>query len=210
VARGLALVVGCWLGAAAIVHAQEGATTRQPPREQAAGKAGQPGVDVDELPISVERIQKELSRQPALDPGPSRPIFRLEIFGERRTLLGPIDWLGSRDGRFRAGGPAWHDQFLAMVTPPEAQSFGAFTGGELLQVAVTSFAQALATRGIVGAVTKAIRTRRERQAEAEVDAAIAAWKAERAADDRPADGPVDASPPGSTEPDSPDGAPAPP
>jgi len=75
----------------------------------------------------------------------------------------------------------WHDQFLNMTTPPEARSFGAFEGTDLLQVMATSLVQRLATETVVGAIKAAFRDRRERQAKEEVDAAIEAWKKEREA-----------------------------
>jgi hypothetical protein len=68
-----------------------------------------------------------------------------------------------------------------MTTPPQARSFGAFEGTDLLQVMVTSLVQGLATETVAGAIKAAIRERRERQAKEEVDAAIAAWKKEREA-----------------------------
>ena len=90
-------------------------------------------------------------------------------------------------------GVPWHDQYLNMVTPPQARSFGAFEGTDLLQVMATSLVQGLAIETVAGAITAAIRERRERQAKAEVDAAIAAWKKERDAAAAPERG--TASPP---------------
>lgn len=168
------LMLCLWLVSTADAFAQQ-------PAGSSAGEArtDTPPVRVEELPISVERIQQELERAPALDTVPSRPIFRLEVFGDRTRLLDPIEWLPPEQRAIRSNGPLWHDEYLAMVTPPQARLYGAFSPGELAQVTATSLVQALATRGIVGAVKSALRDRRQREAEAEVDAAIAAWKAAR-------------------------------
>jgi hypothetical protein len=202
VARGLALAL-VWLLAGGSgpflpdAMAQDAGAPQPSERDATAEPRPAPTVDVDDLPISIERIQKGLARQPAMTTVPSRPIFRLEVFGEQRRLAGDIDWLDPEheNSAYRPNGPRWHNEFLSMVTPPEARAYGAFSPGELLQVAVTSLAQALGTRAVVGAVKSATRDRRQRQAEAEVDAAIAAWKAQRqAVEPLPAPGTGEASP----------------
>jgi hypothetical protein len=154
-------------------------------------------VNVDALPLSLDRIAEQLEKPPALRLDTIHPTFRVQIFGERPRWLADIDWLGAADGRKLPVGAPWHDQFLNMVTPAEARSFGAFEGTDLLQVMATSLAQGLATQAVVGAINSAIRERRERRAKEEVDAAIAAWKKEReaAAAKESADGDASASPP---------------
>jgi hypothetical protein len=140
-----------------------------------------PDVNVDALPLSLDRIAERLEQPPALRLDTTRPTFRVQIYGQRQRWLGDIDWLGTADGRRPPVGVPWHDQFLNMVTPEQARSFGAFEGTDLLQVMATSFLQGFATETVVGAIKGAIRDRRERQAKEEVDAAIAAWKKEREA-----------------------------
>jgi hypothetical protein len=140
-----------------------------------------PAVNVDALPLSLDRIAEQLEKPPALRLDSMRPTFRVQIFGQRPRWLGDIDWLGAADGRKPPVGAPWHDQFLNMVTPPEARGFGAFEGTDLLQVMATSVAQGLAAETVASAIKTAIRERRERQAKEEVDAAIAAWKKEREA-----------------------------
>jgi hypothetical protein len=173
--RGLVAVV-CLLGCGAA-----GAQTSGAPPEPQPTPSTRPAVNVDALPLSLDRIAEALDRPPALQVEATRPIFRVHIVGQRQRWLGDFDWLGTADGRRPPVGVPWHDQFLSMVTPQQAQSFGAFEGTDLLQVMATSLAQGLAIETVVGAIKTAIRERREREAKAEVDAAIAAWKKEREA-----------------------------
>jgi hypothetical protein len=140
-----------------------------------------PPVNVDALPLSLDRIAGRLEQPPGLRLDTTRPTFRVQIVGQRQIWLGDIDWLGTADGHKAPSGVPWHDQFLNMTTPPQARSFGAFEGTDLLQVMATSLVQGLATETVAGAIKAAIRERRERQAKEEVDAAIAAWKKEREA-----------------------------
>ena len=173
--RSLALVV-CLLRCG-LATAQTSGVPSTPP-----GTTPQPpAVNVDALPLSLERIAERLEEPPALRLDTTRPTFRVQIFGRRQQWLGDIDWLGTADGRKPPVGVPWHDQFLNMVTPQQARSFGAFEGTDLLQVMATSLVQRLATETVVGAIKAAISERRERQAQEEVDAAIAAWKKEREA-----------------------------
>jgi hypothetical protein len=134
-------------------------------------------VDVEQLPISVDRIEDDLSTPPAISLESTQPLFRVEIVAPRQRWLGEIDWLGATE---RAGPivpvPSLHDQYLARVTPPEARMFGAFEGAELFQVMVTSLIQGLAARKVADKVKEAARKRREEAAQREVDEAIARWR----------------------------------
>jgi hypothetical protein len=134
-------------------------------------------VDVEQLPISVDRIEDDLSTPPAISLESTQPLFRVEIIAPRQRWLREIDWLGTTE---RVGPivpvPSIHDQYLARVTPPEARMFGAFEGAELFQVMVTSLIQGLAARKVADKVTEAMRKRREEEARREVDEAIARWR----------------------------------
>jgi hypothetical protein len=171
------LVVLVCLLRCGVASAQTGGAPSEPP----ATAPKPPAVNVDALPLSLERIAEQLEEPPALRLDTTQPTFRVQIYGQRQLWLGDIDWLGTADGRRAPAGVQWHDQFLNMTTPPQARSFGAFEGTDLLQVMVTSLVQGLATETVAGAIKAAIRERRERQAKEEVDAAIAAWKKEREA-----------------------------
>ena len=158
-----------------------GAPAQRPPGQQDAPATDTP-INVESLPISLERIGEELERTPVIDLEALRPTFRVQIVGARpRWTLG-IDWLGTEEGFKPPAGTPWHNQYLNMVTPHQARSFGAFEGTDLLQVVGTSFVQALAAGLVTGKIKSAVQARSERRAREEVDAAIAAWKKEREAE----------------------------
>ena len=93
--------------------------------------------DVD-LPVSFARIQKAISRPPAITTQSDRPVFRVEVFARKPTvedILGP-DYL---KGPVPYGGMT-HQEFLHMVTPVEYRGYSVFTNGEGLMVAATSLA----------------------------------------------------------------------
>ena len=145
--------------------------------QQDAEEEPTPSVDVEQLPISLDRIEDGLRTPPAISLESTQPLFRIEIVAPRPRWLPEIDWLGTTE---RAGPmlpvPSLHEQYLARVTPPEARSFGAFEGAELFQVMVTSLIQGLAAGKVVKAVKDAARARREEAARREVDEAIARWR----------------------------------
>jgi len=134
-------------------------------------------VDVDELPVSVPRVQRELQRPQTLNLEATEPLFRVEVTAERPRWLTEIDWLGTED---RVGPivphPTPHEQFLARVTPQLAQPYQGFSQGELLQVVITSFLQGLAMREAAEALKDELRRRREEEARREVDESIERWK----------------------------------
>ena len=175
-ARGVVVVLCLLRGASAAAQTDATPQARQQ-RSPAATTA--PDVNVDALPISLDRIREQLEKQPALDLNALRPTFRVQIFGTRPRWLTGIDWLGTANGVKPPAGTPWHDQFLNMTTPPQARSFGAFEGTDLLQVMGTSLAQGLVAGAVVGKIKSSIHNRRERQAREEVDAAIAAWRKEQ-------------------------------
>jgi hypothetical protein len=171
----LALLVVLTAHAPAIAQQPDGTTG-----PEAEAPAAPAPVNVDELPISVDRIQQGLEREPVLNLVPSQPVFRVEVIQLRpRWFDTEIDWTDGRRGMPVPTVPQWHSQFLSMVTPPQALPFGAFTGVDLLQVMATSLAQALATKGVAKGVSEAMRERREEDARREVDEAIDRWMRER-------------------------------
>jgi hypothetical protein len=115
-------------------------------------------------------------------------VFRVEVIQVRpRWFDVEIDWTDGRRGMPVPTVPQWHSQFLSMVTPPQAQPFGAFTGTDLLQVMATSLAQGLATQAVTSTVRDVLRERREAEAKREVDEAIARWKRESSRAQEPGD-----------------------
>lgn len=73
------------------------------------------------------------------------PVFRVEI----TEKMPPLEaWLGDPKKLWRGPFTAspYHQEFLDMVTPPEARA--SFTSGELLQVLLTGLAGKLAARAV--------------------------------------------------------------
>ena len=109
----------------------------QAPSEPPAPAAQSSGAQVD-LPVSIEKIQKAISRPPAINPKTDRVVFRVEVFAKKPTIediLGP-DYL---KGPVPYGGMT-HQEFLNMVTPSEYKGYSIFTNKEGLIVAATSLA----------------------------------------------------------------------
>ena len=89
-------------------------------------------------------------------------MFRLEVFGRKPTLediLGEKFWIGPTPY-----GGMTHQEFLAMVTPPEARPYGGFTGGHLLAEVGLTLAEQWALK-------QAIRKFRDAREEHEREAA---------------------------------------
>jgi hypothetical protein len=106
----------------------------------AAGQdeADGPTVDPDAIGISVDRIQKAVSKPPAIELTENRQVFRVEVFGAKPTIediLGP-DYLKGPVPY----SPMTHQEFLNMVTPKDVQGYAAFTNGQGMVVAATSIA----------------------------------------------------------------------
>lgn len=143
----------------------QGSTAAEPPRK-AEGT-----VDVEDLPISLERIQRALARPSTLRPQSRNPVFRVEVFGRKPTIediLGP-DYLR---GPVPYGGMT-HQEFLAMVTPKDVQGYAAFTNGEGMTVAATSLALQWALQKAIHRFETASEERARDAARREVQDALA-------------------------------------
>ena len=126
--------------------------------QQAAGTAE---AKPDDLPVSLDRIQRALSAPPAIELKEKNPVFRLEIFGRKPTLediLGERFWIGPTPY-----GGMTHREYLDMVTPKEAQPFGAFTGGHLVAQAALTLVEQWALKSAITKFRQAL-TNREREA----------------------------------------------
>jgi hypothetical protein len=175
-------------GPFSIASAQQAQTTPQvqttPDEEQQnpPNTAGTDGtqlvtVDPDALPINIDRIQRRLSRPPAIRPETSRQVFRVEVFGRSPTIdeiLGP-NW---RRGPVPSGTMS-HQEFLNMVTPKDVQGFAAFDNRQAMMVAATSFALQWALRQAVQKLDDARSERQREAAQREVEAALAALRRAR-------------------------------
>lgn len=101
-------------------------------------EAGPVKVAPDELPVSLDRIQRALANTPMLRfDDKDSPVFRVQIFGEQPTIediLGP----DFAKGPVKYGSMT-HQEFLDMVTPKDVQGYAAFSNKEGATVAATSF-----------------------------------------------------------------------
>jgi hypothetical protein len=124
-----------------------------------------------DLPVSLERIQRALSRPPAIRLKGERVVFRVEVLGRKPTIediLGP-DYL---KGPVPAGGMT-HQEFLNMVTPKDFQGYAAFNNREAMTVAATSFALQWALQKAIHKYETAKQEREREAARKEVQDALA-------------------------------------
>jgi hypothetical protein len=148
------------------------ADTAQAPQETA--------LDPDALPFNIDRIQRRLSRPPAITPESGRVVFRTVVFGRNPTIdeiLGP-DW---RKGPTPLGGMT-HQEFLNVVTPKDVQGYAPYDNKQAMVIAATSFAMQWALKQAVKKLDDAKTARQKEAAQKEVDEALADLrKARRAA-----------------------------
>lgn len=145
--------------------AADGAPT---PSAAAAASPAEAGSD---LPVSVERVQRALSRPPALTLRGEKPVFRVEVVGRKMTIediLGP-DYL---KGPVPQSGMT-HQEFLDMVTPKAYQGYAPFTNREAFAVAATSFALKWALQKAIHRYQTAQQEREREAARQEVQEALA-------------------------------------
>jgi len=140
-------------------------------------QARDPQAPAAELPVSLERIREGLARKQSLDLAiPDAPVFSITIEGRLPRF---VDFIGE-ETLFRGPAPTTsmtHREFLALVSPPQTQSFGAFDGSELVQVVATQMLFSLGTNMVLKAVDSikegrkaAERERARREVQAVVDA----------------------------------------
>jgi hypothetical protein len=155
----------------------------KPPPQNGSSEAQ--SVAVDDLPVSLKRIQRALAAPPALkvlEPTMrnGRPVYRVDIEGAKidiRTLLGK----DALRGPVPYGGMT-HQEFLDMVTPDDVRGYAAFSNAEGITVAATSIALQWAVLKAIDALKKAKDVRAQEAARKEVEDALEALrKARRAA-----------------------------
>ena len=124
-----------------------------------------------DLPVSLDRIRRALSRPPAIRLEGQRVVFRVEVLGRKPTIeeiLGP-DYL---KGPVPYGGMT-HQEFLNMVTPKDVQGYAAFNNREAFTVAATSFALQWALQKAIHKYETAKQEREKEAARKEVQDALA-------------------------------------
>ena len=134
----------------------------------------------DDLPVSIDRIQRALSAPPPIELKEQHPVFRLEVFGKKPTLedvLGEKFWLGPTPY-----GGMTHKEFLEMTTPKEFQPYAGFTGKYLLAETALTLAQTWVLKAAIKKFEVAKEAREREAARKEVlDAPAELEKARRAA-----------------------------
>jgi hypothetical protein len=141
--------------------------------------SAQVSMDLERLPIDLEKIQRALSRPPAIKLETSRSVFRIEIFGRKPTIE---DILG-RDflrGPVPYGGMT-HQEFLNMVTPKDVQGYAAFDNKQGITVATTAFALQWALQKAIQKYNDAKEDRAREAARKEVEEALAELRRKRRA-----------------------------
>lgn len=146
------------------------AAAPRPPDEAASRPAANGNEPAADLPVSLSRIQRALSRPPAIRLQGERLVFRVEVLGRKPTIediLGP-DYL---KGPVPYGGMS-HQEFLNMVTPKDVQGYAAFNNREAFTVAATSFALQWALQKAIHKFETAKQEREREAARKEVQEAL--------------------------------------
>ena len=140
----------------------------------------EPAIKAEDLPVSIERIQRALAAPKPIELKEQHPVFRLEIFGKKPTIedvLGEKFWIGPTPY-----GGMTHQEFMNMVTPQLAQPYAGFTGKYLIAETALTLAEQWALKE---AIRKFRDSKEEREREAArkevLDALAALEKARREA-----------------------------
>jgi hypothetical protein len=177
----LTLALACMLAVLPpLQSASQNARQSQPPAKPAESQPADPA----DLPVSLEKIQKKLSRDPAIkvdilpvETEGGLPTFRVQIDAPKLTIeqiLGP-DYLR---GPVPYGGMT-HQEFLDMVTPTDVKGYAAFTNGEGVTVALTSLALQWALKTALQELREARTERAQAAAKKEVQEALEALRKAR-------------------------------
>jgi hypothetical protein len=161
------------------VRPKPSSDSQSPVTSAAAASGSAPSADdTEELPVSLARIQRALSRPPAIRLSSDRIVFRVEVLGRKMSIediLGP-DYL---KGPVPSGGMS-HQEFLDMVTPKDYQGYAAFSNREGMTVAATSFALQWALQKAIHKFESAKQEREREAARKEVQEALADLEKARA------------------------------
>jgi hypothetical protein len=160
-------------------------SSQNPPSDPNADPDNVQPATADDLPVSLDRIQRALAApgilkmlEPTVRDG--RPVYRVDIEGAKidmRTLLGKE----ALRGPVPYGGMT-HQEFLDLVTPDDVRGYAAFSNAEGITVAATSIALQWAVLKAIDALKKSKDAREHDAAAKEVEEALEALrKARRAA-----------------------------
>lgn len=137
-----------------------------------------------ELPVSVDRIQRALSRPPTIrilapETRDGRQVYRVDIEGEKidiQTLLGRESLMGNA-----SYGGMTHQEFLNLVTPNDVKGYAPFSNKQGMIVAATSIALQWAVLKAMDKFKEARDERAKEQARKEVEEALESLRRARAA-----------------------------
>lgn len=165
-----------------------GPAAGQDPGSSSAGAAQSSAKDdrSSDLPVSLDHIRAGLKRQATdslLRRAEIPPDFRIQILEQQKIddMLSKLDFK-SGQGPAPAGGLYGYDQQRRLFNPvdrPLAQPYAAFSGGELITIAIQNLIARYLGGRIVEGISNANRARAERAAREEVDRAIAEYCAAR-------------------------------
>jgi hypothetical protein len=164
------------------------AAAQEPARSSSGDTAKSSTVDAQagDLPVSLDRIRAGLKRQ-ATDSLLKRteipPDFRIQILEQQKIndMLSKLDFKGL-SGPAPAGGLYGFEQqqrLFNSVDHPLVQPYAAFSGGELITIAIENLIARYLGGRIVNGISEAEHARAERAARDEVNKAIADYCAAR-------------------------------
>jgi hypothetical protein len=173
------MLLVCALAVAVQQPTTPAAATARPATEAAQAEAA----SVDDLPVSLDRIQRALAAPPPIKLSEEHTVFRLEIFGRKQTIediLGERFWIGPTPY-----GGMTHQDFLNMVTPQLVQPYTGFSGKYLVAQTALTLVEQWALRTAIKKFRSAVGERERDAARKEVLEALAALeRAKRAAENR--------------------------
>jgi hypothetical protein len=170
--RLLILLLGATL-AGQPVAAQDGQPSSGGQRSSSTEDAARP-----ELPVSLDRIREGLAAPPKslLDSLERPPDFKVEV--RERTLEDVLGALDFKTGPVPAGGLYSYEQQRMLFNPvdrPLAQPYAAFSGAELITIAIQNLVAKYLGGRLLETVSSAERARAEAAARREVTNAIATY-----------------------------------
>jgi hypothetical protein len=167
---------------ASTVTAQEPTASSRTAAQESSSADSQPG----DLPVSLDHIRAGLKREATesiLKRVEIPPDFRIQILEQQRIddMLSKLDFSHLK-APAPPGGLYGYDQQQRLFNPvdhPLAQPYAAFSGGELITVAIENLIARYLGGKVWNAVTEGDRARAERAARQEVEQAIADYCAAR-------------------------------
>jgi hypothetical protein len=165
----------------------------------------QQSTDQGKLPVSLDRIKRELDEPPAplssralkvapvdlpdiappsgSEEGKRGTTFRVRVEANRFEFPSFSESLKGAVVDVPPPGGLYHSEVMSLITPPGFRGMEPFTNGEVVQLLATSLATALAIKGGVWAAGKAtnwLRLQREAEAREQVQQELEEFKRQTA------------------------------